>query len=546
MTTTARQERDATPGIPPEEPVRPPGLGAVELARWAWRQLTSMRTALLLLFLLALGAVPGSVVPQRGVAPGGVLAFTRENPRLAEWFERLSLFDVYSAPWFAAIYLLLFTSLVGCLVPRSRLHWRSMRTPPPPTPRNLARMPVHERWDTDVRPQDVHSAAAVLLRQRRFRTRTDATSVAAEKGYLRELGNLVFHMALVLLLFGVAIGSFFGWRGGVLLIEGEGFSNVVTEYDNLERGPGADLLAAAPFTLRLDDFTVAYEESGPQLGSPREFTATTTLTPRPGAQPQQQVLRVNDPLRVEGVKVFLIGNGYAPEVTVRDGRGEVAYAGPVAFLPQDSAMTSTGVVKVQGALPEQLGFEGIFLPTWSLDPRLGPVSVFPDARDPQLFLTAYRGDLDGEGVPQSVFTLDTERLEQFTREDGQPLAAALAPGETFELPDGAGSLTFDGLRRWTSLSVSHDPGKEVALAAALLAIGGLMLSLFVRHRRVWVRASAGAGGRTVVEVAGLGRTEAEGLRDEVSALAERLRRDAASAPPGVRTSAGRDEREEQV
>ncbi len=58
----------------PQDPGRnpgradPPALGPRELLRWAWRQLTSMRTALLLLLLLALAAVPGSVVPQRAVA----------------------------------------------------------------------------------------------------------------------------------------------------------------------------------------------------------------------------------------------------------------------------------------------------------------------------------------------------------------------------------------------------------------------------------------------------------------------------------------------
>jgi cytochrome c biogenesis protein len=249
-----------------------------------------MRTALLLLFFLALGAVPGSVVPQRGISPSAVVEFRAANPRLGEWFERLSLFDVYSSPWFAAIYLLLFVSLVGCVVPRSRLHWRAMRAAPPRTPRNLARMPVHETWATDVPPTAVAAAGARLLRERRFRTSTEGSvtevsAVSAEKGYTRELGNLVFHLALVLLLVGVAVGSVFGWRGGVLLIEGEGFANVRTEYDNLELGPAAGLTTAPPFSVRLDDFAVAYEETGPQRGTPRDFTATTTVSTEPGAHP---------------------------------------------------------------------------------------------------------------------------------------------------------------------------------------------------------------------------------------------------------------------
>jgi hypothetical protein len=81
--------------------------------RWAWRQLTSMRTALVLLFLLALGSVPGSVLPQEGSDPGAVQQYFASHAALAPWLNRLGLFNVFAAPWFAAIYLLLFTSLVG-------------------------------------------------------------------------------------------------------------------------------------------------------------------------------------------------------------------------------------------------------------------------------------------------------------------------------------------------------------------------------------------------------------------------------------------------
>ncbi|MEU1163986.1 cytochrome c biogenesis protein ResB, partial [Streptomyces sp. NPDC005921] len=51
---------------PVEETVIAPGLGVVGWARWFWRQLTSMRVALLLLLLLSLGAIPGSLIPQSG------------------------------------------------------------------------------------------------------------------------------------------------------------------------------------------------------------------------------------------------------------------------------------------------------------------------------------------------------------------------------------------------------------------------------------------------------------------------------------------------
>src|SRR5436190_22572115 len=129
---------------PPEPPAGPPAMTPFELARWAWRQLTSMRTALVLLFLLALAAVPGSLVPQRSIDAARAAQFAAQHPHLAPWYDRFSLFSVYSSPWFAATYLLLFVSLVGCVLPRSRAHLRASLARPPRAPRNLGRLPVHE------------------------------------------------------------------------------------------------------------------------------------------------------------------------------------------------------------------------------------------------------------------------------------------------------------------------------------------------------------------------------------------------------------------
>ena len=120
---------------PSTEPAAPPPLGTVGFARWCWRQLTSMRVALILLFFLAIAAIPGSVLPQRGTDPIRVNDWIEGNPTWGPILDRLGFFDVYAAPWFAAIYLLLYVSLIGCVLPRTRLHWRALRSAPPAAPR---------------------------------------------------------------------------------------------------------------------------------------------------------------------------------------------------------------------------------------------------------------------------------------------------------------------------------------------------------------------------------------------------------------------------
>lgn len=500
----------------------PPALRPRELSRWAWRQLTSMRTALVLLFLLALAAVPGSLLPQTSIDPGRVAQFIQAHPVLGGLYSRLGLFEVFRSPWFAAIYLLLFTSLVGCVLPRIRVHAAALRVPPPPAPRNLDRLPVHHRWTVAEPVEEVVQVGARSLGARRMRVlrgpQEAAASrwVSAEGGYLRETGNLLFHMALLLILFSVAAGGLFGWKANVIVPVGSGFADSVSQYDSFSSGPYLDASGLPPFTITLRSLTVRYQTSGQQVGAPRSFVADVGLRPEPGTPVEAKVIAVNHPLELSGVKVFLTGNGYAPVITVRDAKGHVAFSGPVPFLPRDSNMTSTGVVKVPDLSPSQIGVSALFLPTALIDPVRGPISIYPDLKNPQLFLGVYSGDLGiDSGKPSSVYQLDTSKMT--LRTNGR-----LAPGQTLTLPGDLGSISFDGIRRYANFQVAYDPGRVPVLLAALLAISGLLLSLFVRRRRVWLRATSHGPGRTVVELAGLARSESAFLEEELEEITGEL------------------------
>lgn len=535
-----------------EAPAPPPGsMSPVELGRWVWRQLTSMRVALFLLFLLAVAAIPGSIVPQREANPLAAVDWAERNPELAPWAERFGLFDVYSTPWFSAIYLLLMISLVGCIVPRIATHWRALRTRPPAPPSRLSRMPGHIEVGVDSSPEHVLDAAGRVLRAQRFRVHrvedtrarqgaSVGTALAAERGYLKETGNLVFHVSLVLILVAVALGGLYGYRGSVLVVEGDGFANSPIQYDGLSAGARFDAGDLPPFALTVDEFVMEFEPDGPAMGSPSEFEATVTLEPSPGAPQEQRVVRVNSPLSVDGTLVHLLNPGYAPQVTVRDAGGEVLLSQPVPFLPQDQSFTSTGVVKIPRGDEPDLGIQGIFLPTGVIGPD-GPQSVFPGLGNPVLVITAWQGDLGlDDGVTQSVYRIDTTDMTQL-EQGGEPFRAALGVGDSVDLPDGLGSVTLDGVSTWVNLQVSRNAGKEVALAGAALAILGLMPTLFVRRRRMWVRvrndspvASDTPDGvdpdrrATVLTIAGLDRVasgDAGDLQEEVAGVATAVERE---------------------
>ncbi|MFD7589142.1 cytochrome c biogenesis protein ResB [Kitasatospora sp. NPDC059811] len=520
----------------PVESEGPTGIGVLGWARWMWRQLTSMRVALILLFLLSLAAIPGSLIPQYQNGQGllKVEAWKTHHTAVAPIYEKLQLFDVYSSVWFSAIYILLFVSLAGCIVPRTWQFVGVLRAQPPTAPRNLTRMPVYAAWRTEADADAVNAAAHRLLRKRRFRTNLAGGSVAAEKGYLREVGNLLFHMSLFALLGGFAWASLASGTGGKLMVEGEGYSNTITQLDDFNgtRFYGTEDLD--PFYLKLNGFTAKFQDKGDQIGAARQFTANVEYTAgEDTSKLKQGTIEVNHPLEIGGSKVFLIGHGYAPVITVKNGKGDVVYRGSVPFLPQDGNLTSTGVVKVSdyGVGPDgsstQMGFSGYFLPTAPLSfEGTGPISLFPGDAAPELVLNAFAGDLGTDsGLPQNIYQLNTRKLTQLTQ-DGQPAKARLKPGQAWDLPDGYGSVTFEGYKQWASFNVSHRPGNTIALTGAVLAILGLIGSLFVQRRRIWVRAVALPGGGTQVELAGLARSESAKIAEELAELAVDLQDDA--------------------
>ena len=533
---------DGTAPAASDGDVNQPKLGFVGTVRFFWRQLTSMRTALFLLMMLALAAIPGSLVPQRTADPNGVVQYKADHTTLYPILDKLQVFDTYTSVWFSAIYLLLFVSLIGCIVPRTRHHWQALRTRPPRTPARLTRLAGFRsaavRRDTLADGGDGADAATSLpsvdhaitrataiLKRSGYRVERFGNSVSAERGYLRETGNLVFHAALVGVLVAVGIGGGFGYTGQRLLVEGQTFSNVLGSYDSFNPGRWFQQTDLKGYNLTLDKFVTKYEERNLNaLGQALDYSATVTSQEK-GGTPKTTRLGVNDPLSVGGTNVYLLGNGYAMQVTVRDGDGNVALKDVVPFLPADANYTSTGVIKVPDAAPTQLGMVGFFYPTAVKQSTGAFTSSYPDTENPVLSLQVYTGDLGlDDGVPRSVYQLDTKGLTQIAGTKADVASVQLKPGQSKTLPDGAGSITFDGVKRYVSLDVHHDPSQLWVGGFAILSVLGLLTSLFVPRRRVWVKAVPRNGsdqGEYDLEYAGLARGEDPNLERAVAEIANR-------------------------
>ncbi|MEV0613942.1 cytochrome c biogenesis protein ResB [Nonomuraea sp. NPDC050404] len=503
-----------------QPPPKQGSFGLVAWLRWIWRTLTSMKTALILLFLLALGSVPGSLVPQRGVEPDKVAALYEANPTLAEWYDRFQLFEVFTSVWFAAVYLLLFTSLIGCVLPRTATYVRELRRKPPAAPRNLSRLPHAASFETGM---DVNEAAG-RLRKLRFRVVTGDGWVSAEKGYLRETGNLLFHVALLGILLAIGAGSLFGYRGNVLVVEGDGFANTVATYDRFMPGSQVSAESLEPFYFQLAEFKVAYQVEGEKRGQALDYSAHLKVNDTPGAPTRDFELKVNEPLETNGTQTYLIGNGYAPTFKVTDGKGQVAFEGAVpCLIEQKTTMTSGCVVKVPDSQPSQLGFLLQFMPTSVPLTNGDHASAFPGELNPEVkVLGAFSGDLGmNSGKPQSVYELAEPEVMKKLKPlvMGTSAPKPLAVGQSMELPDGLGTLEFTGVKEWITLQTNYDPGRWPALVFAATAVIAIGLSLMIRRRRVFVRIADGKA-----EVGGLTRTEgsAAGFTEEFADIVKVL------------------------
>ncbi|KAA9164855.1 cytochrome c biogenesis protein ResB [Amycolatopsis acidicola] len=521
----------------PPEPKKPyratPLRRVLAFLRNIWRGLTSMRTALILLFLLALAALPGALLPQRALNPDKTAQYITDHGWWGTLLDRLQFFTVYSSVWFSAIYLLLMVSLVGCLLPRSFDYFRSMRAKPVLTPRNLSRMPHFREATVERSPDEVLESARRRLKGWRTVEREEdggVRTISAERGYLRETGNLIFHFAMLGLIIAFALGKLYSYDGQVIVqADGSQFCNSgVYAYDSFNPGLRVDGTQLDQFCVKVNDFSAEYTAAGEPVAyksnieyQSGEDLANNTWKP--------YLLEVNSPLRTAGDRVYLLGNGYTPIFTVTYPNGETRTQ-KTQWRPADTTTQLSegatkfdppGVTDAAERRTKQLAITGLFAPTALVHGGV-LTSTSASMTNPMVAVDVLQGDLGlDSGKGQSIFEVDQSmvddgRLKQVARQN-------LAVGQSLTLADGT-KITFDGAQRWVSLQVSHDPTQDYVLVFAVAMLLGLGASLLVKRRRVWLRVSpANEGGAgTVVAVGGLARTDQAGYGEEFVRIADEL------------------------
>jgi cytochrome c biogenesis protein len=505
----ARPQASRLPDIP----------GPGETALTLWRRLRRMLTALVLLFALAAASGVATFVPQEPVIRSTVADWRAgEAGPGAGWaraFDALGLFDVYGSWWFTLLTATLLVSLTGCLIPRWRAFARNVRGRPP-TGRNLDWLTNHTVVTTPLGAGEALTAVDGVLARRRFRRRRVGAQVAAERGHWREGGSLVFHTSFYLILLGAVLGQTFGFRGHINLAEGSAFADTRIAYDLAQPGRWWNLDDHRGFVVRLDAFAVSFYDDF----TPSDFVSTITILE--GGQPvRAEEVRVNHPVRHQGMVIYQARWGMAPRVVLRAG-DRVIFDEPLMLsLAEGRGWIWTGVGKVavgggggdgEGGRGPQVALDVVLLPDAALTEDGMPFSRSPEPKNPRLIADLWVGEDLGLDRPVPA--------SQFDRDAGQVVGppAILAPGESVGMANGALLLEFPDLQTWSGFQVSHAPGRWLLVLGGTLLLAGLIPSLYSYRRRIWAEAHPDATSTRLV-LAGVALQRKEAFAEEFTGVA---------------------------
>jgi cytochrome c biogenesis protein len=410
------------------------GEGIPDAARFylarEWRTLSRMKTAVILLAIVAGFSIIATMLPQKALQPQKALDYVQGHQVLGPFFDDLGLFSVYESWYFLVPVVLMYVSLGNCVLTRGRALYRRWR-------RRLPRSPQ----------------------------------------FIGEAGSLVFHLSFFVLLFGVLYNLAAGFTAYVNIVEGDSVVDARSSYDQIEEGALFAPTQHQGFEVKVDSFHASYYPDG----RPRDFVTHATLID--GGQVKfQQDIRVNQYLAYKDTKFYQASYGWAPVVQVFDPGGKKVFDAPVVFFGDPNF--AHGVVKVPAAGPpgQQLGARMFFAPDLQDagdSARAGSANLV----NPGLSLAVFQGDLHANRTA-NVYDLDVSAMKQ-------TWTGGLLVGQSAELPGGY-RVAFARVMRYTTLQVTNAPGLPIIYGAFALMLGGLVVRLYLRPLLEWRRARARA------------------------------------------------------
>jgi cytochrome c biogenesis protein len=416
-----------------------------------WRLFTSVNFAVLQIMILVIVGLIGMTVTQLPDfafrTPADYIAqmeiiHAKYDPAMGAGgvaiLERLQIFNIFTAWWFSVLLVLLITSIIVCTLNRTPKLWRTC---------SEIRVVQPDPFYNPILPDRAvvsgidAGAVRVALRRSHFHVREADVDgvhyVYGDRHRWTKLATLISHLGLILFLVAGAVTSRFGFESGIELTNGE--SQPVQAI-------------GTPGLLVVKSFGFA-DPTAPD-GAVLDYT-TDLAVYQDGNLLARKVIRVNDPLSVDGFTFHQNGFRPAPDIVIRDSKGQPLWTGPV---PLDDSVDGSphGVMSVPGE--DNIGLEML-------------LTKASDGTDGVLFLPYRATGLNPDGTPIT-----------------QSLTPFFVPvGGVAGSPDTSFYVQLLDIQNATILVAKQDPGQDIVWFAFLSLITGLMITFYLPRRRIWAR-----------------------------------------------------------
>ena len=403
----------------------------------------SLKLTISLFILLAILSIIGTLITQNATRTEYI---QRYGIRLYEVLNFFNLFDMYHSWWFSAILLLLVINLIACSVHRFPGVWSQISRGIGSTGLEdsmLKTLPYVEKVQMMSKAANKAEEEVQSLLKKWFgnpmRIETEsAITLFSEKGKFSRLGVYITHLSLLIILIGGLMGSLYGFKGHVEILEGEAVNQIFLKARDEEVSKPID------FSVRCDDFNITYYDfPGRKEKHVKEYTSALTIL-EDGKEVLKKTVQVNHPLHYKGLAFYQSSYGTLHDVTL-------------------------GIQwknKKEKQLLKTLEGETVSIP--NSDSRIQLLKYVPQVHN------------FGEGVQLVLFKPNQEPRVFWVLKD----LPKFDPQNNNDF-----ILTFEGVtsKEYTGLQVTKDPGVWIVWIGSGLMIFGLIVSFFFSHQRVWIR-----------------------------------------------------------
>lgn len=412
-----------------------------------WDLFCSLKLTMFVLISLAVISIIGTIIPQGAPPPEYLAQLSSAKLKL---YRSLGFFDMYHSWWFILLLYLLTVNLVACSIKRLPHIWKIITRPETVFNTRLEQSltGVVSFSNPDEPKKNKERIAAILKAEFANPVVTEADGawhIFAQKNPWCRLSVYCVHLSVIIIFIGAIIGSLFGFKGFVNILEGESVSRVMSRSEKeIDLG----------FSVLCEKFSVAYYNTG----APKEFKSILTVLENGKPVPGYEHVRVivNDPLSYKGITFYQSSYGNAGNyhftVSDLDGKSVVPLSvnsDSSVILPDGSSMHV--VEATEDISPYAKGLSG---------PAVQVELHSPSGASEQFIVYANHPELNIQHARQHK---------------------------------GGAIIHYKGaeLRMYTGLQVAKDPGVWIVWLGCFLMVMGVYAAFFMSHRRIWVRIQDG-------------------------------------------------------